>query len=73
MSAEAEWTDVEGRPISCREKLKMLAENQVEAATMLRDAFEDGVLMGVDPALMRRRLHALVDALVDPRAPVRPA
>ena len=39
--------------MSCREKLKVLAENHREAAQVLRDAFEDAVLMGVDEAAMR--------------------
>lgn len=61
------WPGADGQPIACREKLKTLTENQAEAAQVLGDAFEDAVLMGVDAAAMRRRLHALVDALPDPR------
>ena len=50
-----------------REKLKVLAENHAEAAQVLRDAFEDAVLMGVDEAAMRRILTELVQALPSPR------
>ncbi len=56
--------------MSCREKLKVLAENHAEAAQVLRDAFEDAVLMGVDEAAMRRILTEMVAALPSPkRAP----
>jgi uncharacterized protein (UPF0335 family) len=53
--------------VSCNEKLKMLAENHAEAATMLRDVFEDAVLMGVDEAAMRQILQELIAALPSPK------
>lgn len=61
------WPGADGAPLSCREKLKMLAENHAEAVQVLRDAFEDAVLMGVDEAAMRGVLHALVAALPSPK------
>ncbi len=61
------WPGADGAPVSCREKLKMLAENHAEAAALLRDVFEDAALMGVDEAAMRGVLHALVDALPSPK------
>jgi hypothetical protein len=64
------WPGADGQPLSCREKLKMLAENHAEAEQVLRDAFEDAVLMGVDEAAMRRILTELVASLPSPkRAP----
>ena len=63
----ASWPGRDGQPISCREKLKMLAENHAEAAQVLRDTFEDAVLMGVDEAAMRRLLAELVESLESPR------
>ena len=63
------WPGADGRPLSCREKLKVLAENHTEAAQVLRDAFEDAVLMGVDEAAMRRVLTELVAALPSPKRP----
>jgi hypothetical protein len=63
----ATWPGADGAPVSCREKLKVLAENHREAAQVLRDAFEDAVLMGVDEAEMRRILTELVAALPSPR------
>ena len=61
------WPGADGSPVACREKLKMLAENHEEAAQVLRDVFEDAVLMGVDEAAMRRILVALVEALPSPK------
>ncbi|WP_159347671.1 hypothetical protein [Roseomonas harenae] len=61
------WPGADGQPISCREKLKMLTENHAEAAQVLRDTFEDAVLMGVDEAAMRQVLTDLVAALPSPK------
>ncbi|MCA3324317.1 MAG: hypothetical protein INF79_03735 [Roseomonas sp.] len=61
------WPGADGKPVSCNEKLKMLAENHMEAATVLRDVFEDAVLMGVDEAAMRQILNELVAALPSPK------
>lgn len=61
------WPGADGAPLSCREKLKVLAENHTELAQVMRDAFEDAVLMGVDEAAMRRILNELVQALPSPK------
>ena len=61
------WPGADGAPLSCREKLKVLAENHREAAQVLRDAFEDAVLMGVDEAAMRRIFAEMVAALPSPK------
>jgi hypothetical protein len=61
------WPGADGAPVACREKLKVLGENHREAAQVLRDAFEDAVLMGVDEAAMRRILAELVAALPSPK------
>ena len=61
------WPGADGEPLSCREKLKVLAENHAELAQVMRDAFEDAVLMGVDEAAMRRILGDLVQALPSPK------
>jgi hypothetical protein len=63
----ASWPGADGAPVSCREKLKMLAENHAEAAQVLRDTFEDAVLMGVDEAAMRQILTELVASLPSPK------
>lgn len=65
------WPGADGNPVSCREKLKVLAENHAELAQVMRDAFEDAVLMGVDEAAMRRILEELVAGLPSPKRPAR--
>lgn len=66
-AGEHRWLQPDGTPVSCREKLKVLEENWAELDTVLRDAFEDAVLMGVDPARLRKMLAALVASLPDGR------
>jgi uncharacterized protein (UPF0335 family) len=66
------WPQADGNPVACREKLKMLAENHAELAQVLRDAFEDAVLMGVDEHAMRRILAELVEGLESPKRSARP-
>ena len=61
------WPGADGTPISCREKLKVLEENHLEAQQVLQDAFEDALLMGVDEAAMRRMLAGLVEGLHSPK------
>jgi hypothetical protein len=61
------WPGADGKPVSCNEKLKMLAENHMEAATVLRDVFEDALLMGVDEDAMREILKELIVALPSPK------
>ncbi len=62
----AAWIGRDGRPVSCREKLKVLEENRAELAIALRDAFDDAVIMGVDPVAMRAELAAMVARLKSP-------
>jgi hypothetical protein len=61
------WPGADGNPVSCREKLKVLAENHAEAAQMLADMLEDAVIMGVDEAAMRRIMAGLVAGLPSPK------
>ena len=63
------WPQADGAPVSCREKLKMLAENHAELAQVLQDAFEDAVLMGVDEQAMRRSWPGMVEGLESPKCP----
>jgi hypothetical protein len=61
------WPGADGAPIACREKLKVLDGNHREVGEVLRDAFEDAILMGVDEAAMRALLTDLVLALPSPK------
>ena len=63
------WPGADGKPVSCREKIKVLEENHREAAQLLRDAFEDAVIMGVDEDAMRTILTDMIAALPSPRKP----
>ena len=68
MAPPARWPQPDGSAVSCAEKLKMLRENHEELAQVMRDAFEDAVLMGVDAEAMRALLRGMVDALESPKA-----
>ncbi|WP_025886572.1 hypothetical protein [Asaia prunellae] len=63
MSSPTLWTDRQGSPIACVEKLKVLRENETELRQNLQDVFEDALLMGVDPEAMRRHLIEMIAAL----------
>ena len=60
------WHDPAGKPLACREKIKVLNENRVEIQGMCQDALEDAVLMGADEAQIRGVLDALVASLRNP-------
>jgi hypothetical protein len=61
------WPGLDGNAVGCREKLKMLTENYAEVSEVLRDAFEDAVLMGVNEAAMRKILADIVAGLDSPK------
>ena len=63
------WPGADGKPVSCREKLRTLAENHAELRQVMQDAFEDAILMGVDEAAMRRILAELVANLQSLKQP----
>ncbi|MEI7713868.1 MAG: hypothetical protein WCI94_20710 [Rhodospirillales bacterium] len=63
------WPGTDGTPVSCREKLKMLADNHAELAQTMQDTFEDAVLMGVDEQAMREVLRRMIEGLESPRRP----
>lgn len=65
--APSRWPAADGGAISCRDKLKILAENHAELAQVLQDVFEDAVLMGVDEAAMREILADMVRGLTSPK------
>jgi uncharacterized protein (UPF0335 family) len=62
----ARWLQPDGTPVSCREKLRTLADNHTELAQVMQDAFEDAVLMGVDETAMRQILETMVRDLRSP-------
>lgn len=67
LNPPATWPQPDGAPVSCRDKLKMLAENHAELAQTMQDTFEDAVLMGVDETALRQILRDMVDNLASPK------
>ncbi len=61
------WVMADGEPVSCREKLVVLEENERELQQVMQDAFEDAVLMGVDEHCARERIADLLGKLVSPK------
>ncbi|GAN69606.1 hypothetical protein [Acetobacter orleanensis] len=66
MESPKRWMQADGEPVSCQEKLRVLEENWQEVQGILRDAFEDAVLMGVSEHAMRAHLTDLVASLQSP-------
>lgn len=60
------WLQPDGKPVLCKEKIKILEENQIELKQMMQDIFEDALLIGVDEKLMRTLLKEMVDQLRSP-------
>jgi hypothetical protein len=65
------WRAVDGSPLACVEKIKVLNENLKEIEALAQDALEDGILMGCDEAQLREALAAIVGSLVNPYPPKR--
>jgi hypothetical protein len=61
------WRMTGGEPVACREKLRVLEENEHELLAIMQDAFEDAVLMGVDESFARDRFAGLAASLQSPR------
>lgn len=57
------WRTPEGEPVSCLEKLKVLAQNLQEFEEMAQDMLEDAALMGCDVEQVRSELSARLSAL----------
>ena len=60
------WPQSNGKPVTCKEKLKILEENKTELTQYMRDVFEDALLIGVDEEFMRDFLKDMVDQLRSP-------
>jgi L-aminopeptidase/D-esterase-like protein len=63
---EIRWLDEMGEPVSCIEKLRVLAETLTELRQMAQDALEDAILMGCAEAQTRQMLRQLVESLDNP-------
>ncbi|CAI3956173.1 unnamed protein product [Commensalibacter communis] len=60
------WVQSNQEPVACKEKIKILNENYAELRQMMRDSFDDAMIMGVDEQAMRNILKQIVDQLRSP-------
>ena len=64
--AKSPWTQPDGAPVSCAEKLKVLNQNLQEIEQLCQDALEDAILMGCDAEQVKAVFRQTIDALVNP-------
>lgn len=57
------WLREDGDPVACTEKIKVLNENYLELKEMLRNALEDGILLGCSEVHLRALVRDLVDTV----------
>lgn len=62
------WKDAKGEALTCREKLKVLAENLTELDQMAHDVLEEAILLKVAEPQIRSVLSKLIDELENPYA-----
>lgn len=60
------WYSPEGEVIACLEKIKVMQQNITELQQLAQDAFEDGILMGIEPNQIRQSFSNLMLNLVNP-------
>ena len=60
------WRKIDGDPVSCTEKLKVLEQNLEEFRSLAQDFLEDAALMGCDVEQVRGVLNDAVAALPAP-------
>ena len=60
------WSQPDGEPVSCLEKIKVLNQNYGELRAIAQDALEDAMLMGCDERQFRNLLHDLINGLENP-------
>lgn len=60
------WTQPDGTPVSCAEKIALLNDNLNLLRQECQDVLEDALLMGCDEKQVRDVLHEVVDTIVNP-------
>ncbi|MCX8514972.1 MAG: hypothetical protein ORN24_05330 [Burkholderiales bacterium] len=63
---QTKWYDADGKIISCQEKIKVMQQNLIELKQIAQDAFEDGVLMGIDEQQLRHQFVQIMQQLSNP-------
>lgn len=56
----ANWLQLDGQPVSCAEKIRMLNENLEEMTVFFQDILDDAVVMGCDPQMVKRVYQELI-------------
>jgi len=60
------WRKIDGDPVSCTEKLKVLEQNLNEFRSLALDYLEDAALMGCDVEQVRNVLSETLSAIPAP-------
>lgn len=60
------WLKETGEVISCVEKIKVMNENMEELEQIVIDAYEDAILMDVDPNQVKKYLIEMINNLNNP-------
>ncbi len=60
------WHKISGETVSCIEKIKVMQQNLDELQQIAQDAFEDGILMEIDPQQLQNYLIKLMQQLTNP-------
>ncbi len=60
------WTQPDGTPVSCAEKIALLNDNLSLLRQECQDVLEDALLMGCDEKQVRDVLHDVVDSIKNP-------
>lgn len=60
------WHTTDGKVIACTEKIKVMRENMEELNQSLVDAFEDAILMDIDPIQVKNFLIQMMQNLDNP-------
>ena len=60
------WTQPDGQPVSCAEKISLLNDNLSLLRQECQDVLEDALLMGCDETQIRDVLHEVIDEIINP-------
>ena len=68
MSSDIIWKSENNEIISCTEKIKVMQQNITEIQQIAQDAFEDAILMGIDPIQVKEYFAKIMQNLYNPYA-----
>ena len=67
--SEIRWEKLDGSPVSCTEKIKVLRQNLDELRQIAQDAFEDALLMECREDQIREVFRNIIESLENPYKP----